>query len=52
VEIGAVDASEIEQALDVAARGMRDNPLPIATFGDVDPEQRRQGFRRFEGRHA
>jgi ribosomal protein S18 acetylase RimI-like enzyme len=46
VEIGAVDASEIEEALDVAARGMRDNPLTVAAFGN-DPEQRRQRLRRF-----
>jgi hypothetical protein len=48
VEIGSVDASEIEEALDVTARGMRDNPLTVAAFGD-DPEQRRQRFRRFVG---
>ena len=29
-----MDASEIEQALDVAARGMRDNPLTVAAFGE------------------
>lgn len=46
VEIGAVDASEIEEALDLAARSMRDNPLTVAAFGD-DPEQRRQRLRRF-----
>lgn len=40
VEIGAMDASEIEQALDVAARGMRNNPLTVAAFG---------GFQRADG---
>jgi ribosomal protein S18 acetylase RimI-like enzyme len=48
MEIGTLDASEIEEALDVTARGMRDNPLTIAIFGD-GPEQRRQRFRRFMG---
>ena len=48
VEIGSVDASEIEEVLDVLARGMSDNPLTVATFG-TDPEQRRQRFRRFMG---
>jgi ribosomal protein S18 acetylase RimI-like enzyme len=48
VEIGAVHASEVEEALDVTARGMRDNPLTVAAFGG-DPGQRRQRFRRFMG---
>jgi hypothetical protein len=48
MEIGALDASEIEEALDIVARGMRDNPLTVAVFGD-GPEQRRQRFRRFMG---
>ena len=51
MEIGALDASEIEEALDVTARGMRDNPLTVAVFGD-GTEQRRQRFRRFMGRVA
>jgi ribosomal protein S18 acetylase RimI-like enzyme len=46
VEIGAVDGSEIEEALDVAARGLGDNPLTVAAFGE-DPDQRRRSFRRF-----
>jgi len=49
--IGALDASEIEEALNVTARGMRDNPLTVAVFGD-GPEQRHQRFRRFMGRVA
>jgi ribosomal protein S18 acetylase RimI-like enzyme len=48
MEIGALDASEIEEALDIVARDMRDNPLTVAVFGD-GPEQRRQRFRRFMG---
>ncbi|MDQ3926834.1 MAG: GNAT family N-acetyltransferase [Actinomycetota bacterium] len=44
MEIGAFDASEIEEVLDVLARGMRDNPLHVATFGE-DPERRRRRFR-------
>lgn len=48
LEIGALDLSELEEALEVVARGMRDDPLTVAAFGD-DPERRRQGFRRFLG---
>ncbi len=45
MEIGVFDASEIEEVLDVLARGMRDNPLHVAAFGE-DPERRRRSFRR------
>ncbi len=51
MEIGTLDASEIEEALDVTARGMRDNPLTVAIFGD-GPEKRRQRLRRFMGGNA
>ena len=44
MEIGALDTSEVETVLDVTARGMRDNPLHVAAFGD-DPERRRHRFR-------
>jgi ribosomal protein S18 acetylase RimI-like enzyme len=44
MEIGAFDASEIEEILDVLARGMRDNPLHVAAFGE-DPEHRLRRFR-------
>jgi ribosomal protein S18 acetylase RimI-like enzyme len=44
MEIGAFDASEIEEILDVLARGMRDNPLHVAAFGE-DSECRRRRFR-------
>ncbi len=45
LEIGALDPAEIEEVLDVVARGMRDNPQHVAAFGD-DPETRRRLFRR------
>ncbi len=44
LEIGAFDDSEIEEVLDVLSRGMRDNPLHVAAFGE-DPEHRRRRFR-------
>jgi len=44
VEVGAFDASQIEEVLDVLSRGMRDNPLHVAAFGE-DPERRRRRFR-------
>jgi hypothetical protein len=40
LEIGALEASEIEEALSVISRGMRDNPIHIAAFGN-DPERRK-----------
>ena len=39
LEIEALDASGVGKAVDVTARGMRDNPLHVAAFGD-DPELR------------
>jgi ribosomal protein S18 acetylase RimI-like enzyme len=45
MEIGAFDPSEIEEVLGVLSRGMRDNPLHVAAFGE-DPERRRWKFRR------
>jgi len=44
LEIGALDASEFDEALGVLARSMRDNPLHIAAFGE-DPERRLRRFR-------
>jgi ribosomal protein S18 acetylase RimI-like enzyme len=44
LEIGALDASEFDEALGVLARGMRDNPLHVAAFGE-DPEVRLRSFR-------
>ena len=48
LEIGALDASEVGEAVDVIARGMRDNPLHVATFGE-SPERRLQSLHRFFG---
>ena len=45
LEIGAIDAAETEEVIDVVARGMRDNPQHVAAFGE-DPETRRRLFRR------
>ena len=44
LEIGAIGA-ETEPVLDVLSRGMRDNPVHVAAFGD-DPEIRRRQFRK------
>jgi ribosomal protein S18 acetylase RimI-like enzyme len=48
LEIGALEASEIEEALGVISRGMRDNPIHIAAFGN-DPERRKKSLHRFFG---
>lgn len=45
LEIGAIGEDETEEVLDVVARGMRDNPVNVAAFGE-DPEARRRRFRR------
>lgn len=45
LEIGVLNASEVAQAIAVAARGMRDNPLHIAAFGQ-DAERRYQRIHR------
>ncbi len=45
LEIGNMDAAEIEEVIDVVGRGMRDNPQHVAAFGE-DPETRRRLFRR------
>jgi len=44
LEIGALDVSEIEEVLGVLSRGMRDNPLHVAAFGE-DPARRLRKFR-------
>ena len=44
LEVGAFDPSGIEEVLGVLSRGMRDNPLHVAAFGD-DPGIRQQRFR-------
>jgi hypothetical protein len=49
LEIGTLDASEIGEALGVISRGMRDNPIHVAAFGE-DSERRVQRLHRlFEG---
>jgi ribosomal protein S18 acetylase RimI-like enzyme len=48
LEIAALDASEVAEALGVISRGMRDNPLHIAAFGE-DPERRKKSLLRFFG---
>ena len=48
LEIGALDISEIEEALGVVTRGMRDNPTHVAAFGE-DPELRARSIRRLFG---
>jgi ribosomal protein S18 acetylase RimI-like enzyme len=45
LEVGALDPSGKEEVLDVLSRGMRDNPLHVAAFGD-DPGMRQRRFRR------
>jgi ribosomal protein S18 acetylase RimI-like enzyme len=52
LEIGALDISEIEEALGVVTRGMCDNPTHVAAFGE-DPEVRaRRILRLFGGAFA
>jgi hypothetical protein len=42
LEIGALDASDVGEALDVISRGMRDNPLHVAADGALDSRRRRR----------
>ena len=51
LEIGALDASEVGEAVEVTARGMRDNPLHVAVYGE-DPELRLRKLRRMFGAAA
>ena len=49
LEVGALGPGAAEEALGVLSRGMRDNPVHVAVFGD-DPERRQERIRRvFEG---
>jgi hypothetical protein len=48
VEIGALDAAEVGEAVAVLSRGMRDNPGHVAAFGE-DPKRRLRRLRRFFG---
>ena len=45
LEIGAIKPHELGEAIAVLSRGMRDNPLHIAVFGE-DPERRQQQIER------
>lgn len=45
VEIGALDASEVGDAVRVIERGMRDNPVHVAVFGE-EPAVREKKLRR------
>ena len=46
LKISALDGAEVGEALDVVARGMRDNPLHLAAYGE-DPERRLRKIHRF-----
>jgi hypothetical protein len=48
LEVGALDPSSMEEAIGVLARGMRENPIHVAAFGQ-DPERRQRSLRRFFG---
>lgn len=48
VEIGALEAGETEEALGVVVRGMLDNPVHVAAFGE-DRDRRRKSLRRLFG---
>lgn len=45
IDLGAVDASEVDEVIGVLSRGMRDNPLHVAVFG-ADPDLRQQKISR------
>jgi ribosomal protein S18 acetylase RimI-like enzyme len=46
LEVSALDESEVGEALDVVARGMRDNSLHLVAYGE-DPERRLRKIHRF-----
>jgi GNAT superfamily N-acetyltransferase len=48
VEVVDLPRDQIPAAVELLARGMRDNPLHVAAFGE-DPEGREQRLRRFFG---
>jgi ribosomal protein S18 acetylase RimI-like enzyme len=48
LEIGALGPADGEQTVGVLSRGMRDNPLHVAVFGE-DPERRERMLHRFFG---
>jgi GNAT superfamily N-acetyltransferase len=48
LEIGDLDRRDVREAVAVLARGMRDNPVHVAAFGD-DAERRRRTLERLFG---
>lgn len=44
LEVGPLETPEVGEVLDVLSRGMRDNPLHVAAFGE-DPGRRLEKFR-------
>ncbi len=48
LEIGSIDPSRMGEVLGVLSRGMRDNPIHIAAFGE-NPEGRERRLHRFFG---
>ena len=48
LEVGALGPADAEQVLGVLSRGMRDNPVHVAAFGE-DPERRKKSLRRLFG---
>lgn len=51
LDIGPVRNEELDEVAAVCARGMRDNPVHVAVFGD-DPDQRQQQIQRLFARAA
>lgn len=48
LEVVDLEADDLPEAVGVLARGMRDNPMHVAVFGD-DPEERRRTIERLFG---
>ena len=48
LEVGALGPADAEQVVGVLSRGMRDNPVHVAVFGE-DPERRQERLRRIFG---
>jgi ribosomal protein S18 acetylase RimI-like enzyme len=48
LEVGALGSADAEQVVGVLSRGMRDNPLHVAVFGE-DPERRQERLHRLFG---
>jgi len=48
LEVGALGPADAEEVVGVLSRGMRDNPVHVAVFGE-DPERRQERLRRLFG---